>query len=101
MVLPSGRAGRGHDNDGAGILQRKALGDEIVLPADAAHHLAILQRVRHDGAEQRRHHGVVDEPRLHPRPALGCFVAVELVVNDIAVIRSRARSASGISRSAR
>ena len=49
----------------------KALRNEIVLAADAAHHLAVLQPVRHHGAEQGRHHGVVDEARLDSRPPLG------------------------------
>ena len=41
--LAAGRAGRAQHDDGAGVLQREALGDEIVLPADAAHHPAVLE----------------------------------------------------------
>jgi hypothetical protein len=73
------RARRAQHDDRARIREREALRDEIVLPADAAHDLTVVQRVRDDGAEQRRHHGVVDEARLDPRAALGRFVAVELV----------------------
>ena len=76
---PFAVARRAQQDDRARIIQREALGDEIVLSADPAHDLAVLQPIGDHGAEQGRHHGVVDEARLHARAPLGGLVAIELV----------------------
>ena len=82
--------------------QREGLRDEIVLAADAADDLAAFERVRDHRAQQRRHHGVVDEARLHARAALGVLVAVELVdERDRRHVQLGADLLSGMSRSAR
>ncbi|MGH8287164.1 MAG: hypothetical protein ACRETT_15555, partial [Steroidobacteraceae bacterium] len=36
-------------------------GDEVVLPADAAHPAAVRERIGHGRTEQRHHHRRVDE----------------------------------------
>ena len=53
---------------------------EVVLAADARHHAAVLEPVRHRRAERGRHHAAVEEARLAPLQALERFVAaVEFV----------------------
>ncbi len=72
-------AGCAQRDDRSRVGKREALRDKVVLPAHAAHHLAVLQRVRDHRAEQRRHHRVVHEARFHPRAALLRLVAIKLV----------------------
>ena len=69
-------AGRPQHDDRARIVERERLRHEIVLAADAADDLTAFDRVGNDRAEQRRHHGVVDEARLDPRAAFVVLVAV-------------------------
>src|SRR5262249_5991897 len=63
----------------AGAGQRKGLRHEIVLAADAAHDLAVVEAIRDRRAKQRRHHRIVDETRVDPRRALFLLLAIELV----------------------
>ena len=56
-----------------------SLGDEVVLPADATEHPAVLQLVGDPGAEQGHGEGAVDEARVAPLQTLQLFLAVQVV----------------------
>jgi len=74
------RAGGAHAQDRARPRQRVRHGDEVVLTADAAHHLPALQRIGDRSPEQRHHHGGVDAARGAPLQDTQLLVgAVELV----------------------
>ena len=82
--------------------QRKRLRHEIILAADAAHDLAVVEPVGDRRAQQRRHHGVVDKAGIDAGGALCLLVAIELVGEGDRHHRGCARSAPRvISRSAR
>ena len=57
-------ASAAHGQNGACLRQGMRHGHKIVLPADAAHHLAVGQTIRHRGAEQSHHHGRIDESSM-------------------------------------
>jgi hypothetical protein len=52
---------------------------EIILAADAADDLAVLETVGNRCAQQRRHHGAVDEARIDARGAFLLLVTIELI----------------------
>src|SRR5476649_2729495 len=56
-----------------------ALGNKVVLPADAAEHAAIFQLIGHTCAEQGHHDCAVDKPRVQALQALELFLAIQLV----------------------
>ena len=56
-----------------------ACAHEIILAADAAHDLAVLEPVGDRSSHQGRHHRIVDEAGVDAGAALGSFVAIELV----------------------
>jgi hypothetical protein len=90
--------------DRARVGQRMRHGHEVVLPAHAADHLAVFQRVAGRGAQQRHDHGGVHEARLAPLRALQLArrlcCPVELVDEvDARHVDARASSCGGMPRS--
>ena len=79
LRLCAGLPRRFQRQDRARALQRKSLRHEIVLAADAAHDLAVIETVGDRSPHQRRHHRIVDEARIDARAALGVLVAIKLV----------------------
>ena len=65
--------------DRARGFQGERLGHEIILAADPAHDLSVVETIGDDRAHQGRHHRVVDETRLDPRAPLGALIAIQLV----------------------
>ncbi|MGX1351503.1 hypothetical protein AB7M49_005079 [Bradyrhizobium elkanii] len=79
LRLLAGLTGRLQRQHRTCALERECLRYKIILAADPAHDLAILQTIRDRSAEQRRHHRVVDEARIDPGATLAVLVAEDLV----------------------
>ena len=70
LRLCAGLPRRFQREDRSRALQREGLRHEIILAADAADDLAVLEAVGNRRAHQRRHHRVVDEARIDAGAAL-------------------------------
>ncbi|MNN39564.1 hypothetical protein D3C81_1536030 [compost metagenome] len=77
--VTTGFAPATQDQNRSGIVQRVALRDEVVLPADTAEYPSILQLIRHTGTEQSHGEHGVDESRVKTLQALELFLPIQLV----------------------
>ncbi len=77
--VAAGLAPTAQNQNRARIVQRMALGDEVVLPADAAEHPPVFQLIGHARAQQRHGEHGVDESRIQALQALEFFLPVQLV----------------------
>ena len=78
-LLAAGFEGAVQHDDCARLVELVGLDHEIVLAADTADDLAVVQPVGNDIAEKRREHRIVDETRVPALGALQLLVAAQAV----------------------